>query len=216
MGFGDSMKRWSGELIEKRHIEQAAVLWDKGKRPSGFGKSIRYDVYINDKPYPPKAICALAYWLAAKEKLAAVDFKGAGDGYWHQILKNHFPVKYKNPAVGEQAEIDKIRHLSDKELRELAERHATKKPLKESRVVVTYERNAYVRLARLRKANGKCGHCKEKAPFKKMRNNEPYLEVHHKIPLSKGGADSFENTIALCPNCHAKVHDRLGFYPGDE
>ncbi len=35
---------------------------------------------------------------------------------------------------------------------------------------------------------------------------KPYLEVHHIKWLSKGGADSIENAIALCPNCHSKMH----------
>jgi len=37
-------------------------------------------------------------------------------------------------------------------------------------------------------------------------NNEPYLEVHHIIWLSKGGDDDIDNTVALCPNCHKKMH----------
>ncbi|EKM6788635.1 HNH endonuclease, partial [Escherichia coli] len=34
----------------------------------------------------------------------------------------------------------------------------------------------------------------------------PYLEVHHVIPLSKGGADTPENCVALYPNCHKALH----------
>ncbi|WP_027702080.1 HNH endonuclease [Metaclostridioides mangenotii] len=37
-------------------------------------------------------------------------------------------------------------------------------------------------------------------------NNEPYLDVHHIIWLSKGGNDDIDNTVALCPNCHKKMH----------
>ncbi|HDY7447493.1 TPA: HNH endonuclease [Vibrio vulnificus] len=47
---------------------------------------------------------------------------------------------------------------------------------------------------------------KTKAPFIKRSNGEPYLEVHHIIPLSQGGLDSLENVISLCPNCHRKIH----------
>lgn len=35
---------------------------------------------------------------------------------------------------------------------------------------------------------------------------KPYLESHHIIWLAAGGADSVDNTIALCPNCHRKMH----------
>ncbi|MBS5788180.1 MAG: HNH endonuclease [Clostridioides difficile] len=37
-------------------------------------------------------------------------------------------------------------------------------------------------------------------------NNEPYLEVHNIIWLSNGGNDDIDNTVALCPNCHKKMH----------
>lgn len=35
------------------------------------------------------------------------------------------------------------------------------------------------------------------------------LQVHHIIPLSKGGANSPRNLITLCVRCHAKRHDHL-------
>ena len=30
-------------------------------------------------------------------------------------------------------------------------------------------------------------------------------EVHHKLPLSKGGTHSKSNLISLCKSCHAKI-----------
>ncbi|WP_415874108.1 HNH endonuclease [Domibacillus aminovorans] len=44
-----------------------------------------------------------------------------------------------------------------------------------------------------------CGH---EAPFLHASNGTPYLEVHHVIPLSKGGDDTVVNAQSLCPNCH--------------
>lgn len=70
---------------------------------------------------------------------------------------------------------------------------------------VVYDRDefisAYVKLL----AKGKCQLCKHDAPF----NDEygvPYLECHHIVWLSEGGKDTIENCIALCPNCHRKMH----------
>jgi len=56
-----------------------------------------------------------------------------------------------------------------------------------------------------RRANGVCQLCRKEAPFKN-KNGEPYLETHHIKPLSKAGADTIENTVALCPNCHRRMH----------
>lgn len=69
----------------------------------------------------------------------------------------------------------------------------------------TYERNEYVSELAKRRANGVCQLCDEPAPFKDKKG-EPFLESHHIVWLSKGGDDTIENTVALCPNCHRKMH----------
>lgn len=38
--------------------------------------------------------------------------------------------------------------------------------------------------------------------------DETTCDVHHVIPRSKGGKNTIENAIMLCPNCHAKRHRR--------
>ena len=35
-----------------------------------------------------------------------------------------------------------------------------------------------------------------------------YLESHHVTWLSRGGYDLIDNVVALCPNCHRKIHIR--------
>jgi predicted HNH restriction endonuclease len=37
-------------------------------------------------------------------------------------------------------------------------------------------------------------------------NGEFYIEVHHLRMISEGGSDIPENVVALCPNCHRKMH----------
>jgi 5-methylcytosine-specific restriction protein A len=56
-----------------------------------------------------------------------------------------------------------------------------------------------------RRADGICQLCNRPAPFKN-RDGEPFLEIHHIIPLAEGGQDSIENVVALCPNCHRRMH----------
>lgn len=34
--------------------------------------------------------------------------------------------------------------------------------------------------------------------------------IHHMIPLSKGGTDTRENLVVVCPNCHLLIH-KLGY-----
>lgn len=78
-------------------------------------------------------------------------------------------------------------------------------PQKVEHTTSIYYRDPEVRAWVLEMANGKCEACDIDAPFVQF-DGAPYLEVHHMIPLASGGPDTTENTIALCPNCHRKVH----------
>ena len=69
----------------------------------------------------------------------------------------------------------------------------------------TYIRNPYVTEYAKRLANGICQLCGGAAPFNNS-NGRPYLETHHIQWLSIGGPDTINNTVALCPNCHRKMH----------
>lgn len=35
---------------------------------------------------------------------------------------------------------------------------------------------------------------------------EDNLQIHHIVPVSKGGNDDLSNLVALCKSCHVKVH----------
>lgn len=72
-------------------------------------------------------------------------------------------------------------------------------------LVDAFKRSAEVVRETRNRANGICQLCKLPAPFND-KNGNPYLEVHHVIWLSRGGEDSTNNTVSLCPNCHARMH----------
>jgi 5-methylcytosine-specific restriction protein A len=74
-----------------------------------------------------------------------------------------------------------------------------------SRSRTTYQRSEVVREYALRVADGDCQGCENEAPFVD-EDGEPFLEVHHLYRRSDGGADHPDNVIALCPNCHKRVH----------
>lgn len=67
-----------------------------------------------------------------------------------------------------------------------------------------YERRDKIRECALVRANGKCEWCSQ---FGFLREDGTiYLETHHVIPRSEGGADSVNNVVALCPNHHREAH----------
>lgn len=68
-----------------------------------------------------------------------------------------------------------------------------------------YQRSRDVRNYVLARANGECEGCASPAPFVRS-DGTPYLEPHHLRRVSDGGPDHPEHVIALCPNCHRRVH----------
>ena len=95
--------------------------------------------------------------------------------------------------------------LSDKELKK---RIDIAPPKSGSREVISknYYTSQVVAEFVQRRANGICQLCGQKAPFIDKKGR-PYLEVHHVKWLSKGGKDTKDNSVALCPNCHKKMHE---------
>jgi 5-methylcytosine-specific restriction protein A len=83
---------------------------------------------------------------------------------------------------------------------------APKYPIKDKVTTGRFRRNEHVVAQVLFRAAGYCEDCKHPAPFNRAADGEPYLEVHHKIWLARGGEDTVENAMALCPNCHRKAH----------
>lgn len=78
-------------------------------------------------------------------------------------------------------------------------------PKQVEQVVTTYYRSPEVADYAKKAAHGICQLCGKPAPFID-KNGEPYLESHHVIWLSRGGTDTTDNVVALCPNCHSKMH----------
>lgn len=76
-------------------------------------------------------------------------------------------------------------------------------PAKRERLVTSFIRNDKIRDLVRERARGRCELCKQLG-FE--TDNGRYLECHHIVQLGVGGADSFENVVALCANCHRKAH----------
>lgn len=95
------------------------------------------------------------------------------------------------------------------DLRERAMEHAVeevpKDPTTTTQTTSEYTRSqAVVEYVKTR-ADGVCEGCGEPAPFT-SKTGDPYLHAHHVHELSDGGSDTPDTVIALCPNCHYRVH----------
>lgn len=91
------------------------------------------------------------------------------------------------------------------ELRAKAIKHSTPGSMRYQSTTSSYVRDRYISEYAKRRANGICQLCDQPAPFCDD-SGIPFLESHHVIWLGEGGSDSIDNTVALCPNCHRKMH----------
>lgn len=121
--------------------------------------------------------------------------------FYHEYCKN-------NPLDCNYSDEEKRQHankISSSDLKNIAIKQSSRCPKVITSNTTTYYRNPYISEYAKRRAAGVCQLCGKLAPFE-SRNGEPYLETHHIVWLSEGGEDSIQNTVALCPNCHRKMH----------
>lgn len=91
------------------------------------------------------------------------------------------------------------------ELRALALQESTSSVSEEEARQRIYQRSKAVQVYVKRRADGTCEGCGKDAPFMTPKGR-PYLEAHHVRRVSDGGPDHPRWVIALCPNCHRRVH----------
>ena len=122
-------------------------------------------------------------------------------------LKDGKPVRVNDTVIKKLQETKQksLRKLNTKQIKRLAE--SKKETAQSYRITETksIERDEYIKLYALERADGNCQLCDKPAPFLK-KNGSPYLEVHHINYLANNGSDTIDNVAALCPNCHRKMH----------
>lgn len=91
------------------------------------------------------------------------------------------------------------------ELRKVALLKARPSATVKERNILYRARSLAVKLYVLRRSKGFCEGCKCPAPFQRP-DGSPYLEPHHTRRLADDGPDHPRHVIALCPNCHRRVH----------
>ena len=190
--------------ITKVELHDAMDDYVRGKRPPNLGL-VRSWFIVDERTgawYPLKAIWALVQGVPAKTfktNVAVAEIKRLP--FPVQLVKNaeeFDPRPFANAVAASSKDSPADRRQRIK--------NATTKPDFYYAPVKVYLRNPDIVAEARYLAKGKCGGCGNPAPFNQATNGNPYLEVHHKIPLAKGGADSMDNVIALCPNCHRKAH----------
>lgn len=121
-----------------------------------------------------------------------------------KLISGERQIKKQDRDNIENIRTRQAKKLPLKKLQELATKSG-KRATSYQQQSTSYERNIWVAELAKRLAKGQCQLCLQPAPFKNTKG-EPYLETHHIVWLSQGGDDTCDNTVALCPNCHKKMH----------
>ena len=190
----------------KKDVMDAFVKFAKGERPPSptttepVNRSTANYYYVIDKngtPYPAKQIWWLASGHEVRPSVHINGFKKLG----YKVVDTR--ISGSNDSI--HKELEKLQKYNTYQNLKARANESPKKP--KTNVVVRKEfvRNKYVIAAVLKRAKGKCECCGKPAPFKR-KDGSPYLEVHHRKQLAKGGNDTIENAFALCPNCHRHQH----------
>ena len=137
------------------------------------------------------------------------------EGKMRKVYK--FPLKLQNHLYNPVQDLEKVTKDKRKSILKKDNNTLIKRAIKKSEIndnrkgpsyrlteTKSYDRNLDIREAALRLANGICQLCDENGPF--LLDGRPYLHAHHIEYLANGGKDVLENVIAVCPNCHEKIH----------
>ena len=200
-----SRRKEVGEYLEMYQAEELSLFHgtdqEIGDKPVNL-LTVR-ELKRFDTPVPASLLRKTSDGLPLKSRTRAGGWSEVYDDIWALL---DLPVETEETHeadLGQQ--VEKSRGLSDEKLRaRLAT--APKIPARVQVVSVGYRRNPDVIAAVLRRANGLCESCANRAPFTRRSDDSPYLEVHHRVPLSEGGEDTLANAEGLCPNCHREAH----------
>ncbi|MFC6770744.1 HNH endonuclease [Halorubrum pallidum] len=108
----------------------------------------------------------------------------------------------KNEGARNEASLDELRERAkENEVEEITQEVSTTNTTEKTQYHRSPEIKEYVKA----RAEGCCEGCGKPAPFTD-KTGDPYLHAHHVHELSDGGSDTVDTVIALCPNCHYRVH----------
>lgn len=185
--------------ITEKHIEDAINDLLKAGYPTK-NASTRWDLITKSgETLPPKLVLK-----GASAKAGVTDSTVNKGGGWPtndilELLGCTILAKGKSSGTSRPTS-----ELSDSELRALAEARGTQIPRVSKVETTVRERHWAIAEYVKRMAKGNCDLCTLPAPFNV--GGIPFLECHHVLPLAEGGPDKIENAVALCPNCHRKMH----------
>ncbi|MGC4367698.1 HNH endonuclease [Hydrogenophaga sp. R2] len=139
------------------------------------------------------------------EGLKPAKHVGAGVALRLEALINELDGNPAPPTASERLEVLELAAKPVKARKETPPPEGAAQPTRSTTTSLSFARSKDVKVWVLRRAAGRCECCAEPAPFQTVQGL-PFLEVHHLRTLADGGSDRVSNAVALCPNCHRRLH----------
>lgn len=206
--------QWEGEILYYtgmgRKGDQVLNRENKELKDSKFNPDITIHLFevFKDSEYTYAGTVKLC------DEVIIVDEEDV-EGKMRKVFK--FPLKLQDHSYNPVQDLEKLtkdkrKSIFKKDNNTIIKRAIKKSERNDNRKVPSYrltetksyDRDLDIREAALRLANGICQLCDKNGPF--LLDGRPYLHAHHIEYLANGGKDILENVIAVCPNCHEKIH----------
>lgn len=193
--------------ITAEHIKKAAKDYENGDIEHRFINSIKYDVIIDGKRYPPKAIIGLASRYIIGHVLTPADFSGGiGTTCFNVLQNNGFPFVLKSNDIVYPDEVNEDDvHVEGSVTRVVVNRYERDKDARD-KCIEYYGLNCSVCNFNFGEVYGELG--------------VGFIHVHHLMPIANIGQeyhiDPIKDLRPVCPNCHAMLHKRKEPYSIDE
>ncbi len=204
----ESVKNWMQEFIpywSKSTRREAFPGWLPSEltgRPRAVGQTRESrDRMFADFEMMPELelveICKAILDMSSDPKFDRTFFDRVAEPYHDQSEKQ---TVFSSSEVAEKASADELPAVTKRPAGNF-------KPEKRRAGVAGYvfARDLDVVSWALKRSKGVCDLCSSLGPFP-TRDGNRFLEVHHIIPLYRGGPDTIDNVAAVCPNCHRACH----------
>ena len=181
----------------------------KNGKVDTYSHSTTYDLVVNDKRYPPKAIFGLALSeLINKDVLSSHFCGGDGSPCFITLERLGFPIILKNDDGDDE---DYQTAISIRKPAKLP-KGAIPLPNQGKKTRNNkWNRNPSIAKNAIENTDYKCEIDNSHLTFISRKTNHNYVEAHHLIPMEqqsefKVSIDVPENILSLCPNCHKQFH----------
>jgi len=199
---------WLVKALPQEAVSDAVTSLISGSKFE-YAESTDYDLVYHGYPLPPKKVIGYASKNYFGASLYSENFNGgANTACFNKLKESGFVIGEKNHDEAIDPESFDFREKVEalKSSSPSKPPKGNKRPNKRSQITVVTERDTKVVAFVEKRAKGVCELCGNPAPFVRSKDNTPFLEVHHIIPLSEDGPDTVDNAAALCPNCHRACH----------